>query len=149
MHLVRFKVSGKCFWLLLSKGIHKQTHFNSLLRSSCWIANVQKKTHPGYRSDLCAKLLFNPGRQKCDLLAKNDRFVKVNHKKAIYLACARRTDRHRWSSWSQLQGDRTCDRKRENIWSKRNLGNSGQLNLNQTSDVMNILNLPLRPILWR
>ena len=30
----------------------------------------RKKTHPGYRSDLCAKLLFNPGRQKCDLLAK-------------------------------------------------------------------------------
>ena len=27
--------------------------------------------------------------------------------------------------------------------------NSGQLNLNQTSDIMNILNLPLRPILWR
>ena len=27
-------MSVKCFWLILSKGIHKRTHFNSLLMSS-------------------------------------------------------------------------------------------------------------------
>ena len=62
---IRFwnEMSVKCFWLILSKGIHKRTHFNSLLMSSdkCWdkYATIWI-THPGYRSDLSPKLLFNP-----------------------------------------------------------------------------------------